>query len=280
MKSKHTGLVSGNPQRYPVPALDKGLDVLELLASHPHGLNLSDLAHATSRKVGEIFRMVDGLKRRGYIALDPRSDRLQLTMRLFELAHRYPPTGRLISASLPQMQALAREVGQSCHVAIHSAGEMLVIAQVDSPRRMGFAVHVGARVGLTSSASGRAFLAFQPEREATRLLVLADNGATNTPCKAPATAAIRKKGFVSQKSDFIRGVTNMSYPILDFAGHAVAAITVPYLHWDGEHGYGGLDVTRMRLGAAARSISSAIGGLIAGDTPIAPLNNAAAHKAD
>lgn len=260
MKSKNAGPAGEVSPRYPVPALDKALDVLELLASHPHGLNLSDLAHATSRKVGEIFRMVDGLKRRGYIALDPRSDRLQLTMRLFELAHRHPPTERLLSAGLPHMQALAREVGQSCHLAIHSAGEMLVIAQVDSPRYMGFAVHVGARVGLANSASGRAFLAFQPELEAARLLALAANGTAMTTAMSLAAAAIRKKGFVAQKSDLIRGVTNMSYPILDFAGDAVAALTVPYLHWDGEHGYCGLDATRMRLGDASRNVSSAIGG--------------------
>ena len=257
------------PQRYPVPALDKGLDVLELLAEHPHGLNLSDVALGVSRKVGEIFRMVDGLKRRGYIALDSGSDRLRLTMRLFELAHRYPPTERLISACLPEMQALARAVGQSCHVAIHSAGEMLVIAQVDSPRRMGFAVHVGARVGLTSSASGRVFVAFQTAPEAVRLLALVDGRAagSSSAAKTFSTAAIKKKGYVSQQSDFIRGVTNMSYPILDFNGHAAAALTVPYLHWDGEHGYGGLESARLRLGAAARAISGAIGGAVGEGSP-------------
>jgi len=257
------------PQRYPVPALDKGLDVLELLAAHPHGLNLSDLALGVSRKVGEIFRMVDGLKRRGFIALDPDSDRLRLTMRLFELAHRHPPTERLISACLPEMQALARAVGQSCHVAIHSAGEMLVIAQVDSPRHMGFAVHVGARVGLKSSASGRVFVAFQTASEAARLLALADGHAagSSNAAKTFSTTATRKKGYVSQQSDFIRGVTNMSYPILDFNGHAAAALTVPYLHWDGEHGYGGLETARLRLGMAARAISGAIGGAIGEGSP-------------
>ena len=139
-------------QRYPVPALDKGLDLLELLAGQPRGMSLSELAVASTRKVSEIFRMVDCLKRRGYVGHDTRSDKLVLTMRLFELAHRYPPTERMIAAALPEMEALTRDVGQSCHLAVHSGGEMLVIAQVDSPLQMGFAVHVGARVGLTNSA--------------------------------------------------------------------------------------------------------------------------------
>ena len=107
--------------RYPVPDLDKGLDFLELLAQHPEGLGLSVLASEVDRSVSEIFRMVDCLKRRGYIATDHLSDRLVVTTRLFELAHLHPPTQQLISAALPRMRLLAREAGQSCH---HTKGKV------------------------------------------------------------------------------------------------------------------------------------------------------------
>ena len=130
---------------YPVPALEKGLDLLEILSAQPAGFALVELAAATGKKVTEIFRMVACLKRRGYIVVDPTTERLTLGMKLFELAHRHPPTERLIAVALSQMQTLAQQTGQSCHLAVHSNGEMLVIAQVDSARHMGFAVHVGAK---------------------------------------------------------------------------------------------------------------------------------------
>jgi DNA-binding IclR family transcriptional regulator len=248
------------PQRYPVPALDKGLDVLELLASQPCGLSLSELASAASRKVSEIFRMVDGLKRRGYIAHDARSDKLVLTMRLFELAHRYPPTERLIAAALPEMEALTREVGQSCHMAVYSGSDMLVIAQIDSPLQMGFAVHVGARVGLLNSASGRVFLTFQSEQERQRILASHAPGASAAVKVAGFVKRIVSKGYESVPSDLIRGVTNMSYPVLDMSGRSAAALTVPYLQWD-DASHASKEVTRVRLGLAAAAVSSAIGSL-------------------
>lgn len=251
-------------QRYPVPALDKGLDLLELLAMQPRGMNLSELAVAASRGVGEIFRMVDCLKRRGYIGHDLHSDRLVLTMRLFELAHRHPPTERMIAAALPEMEALAREVGQSCHLAVHSAGEMLVIAQIDSPLQMGFAVHVGARVGLLTSASGRVFLAFQKSDARDRILAL--QGQSAVPSAQATTDAfvrrIQKKGYESVPSDLIRGVTNMSYPVIDFSGRCAAALTIPFLQWDADN-HASKETTRGRLGDAARAVSSAIGALAA-----------------
>jgi len=216
-------------KRYPVPALDKGLDLLEILSAHQHGLGLglSEFAAASRKKVSEIFRMVDCLKRRGYVVVDPRNDRLTLSMRLFELAHRHPPTERLMGAALPAMQALALKTGQSCHLAVYSSGEMLVIAQVDSSRHMGFAVHVGGKVGLTSSASGRAFLAFQEDHEQTRLLAIA-RALPSAELAQPALAPEINSAFIAL-SKKIRGITNMSYPVFGVSGRAVAALTIPFL---------------------------------------------------
>jgi len=262
--------------RYPVPALDKGLDLLEVLAGQTRGMALVELAAASEKKVTEIFRMVDCLKRRGYIAVDPQTDRLILSMKLYELAHRYPPTERLLAVALPQMRALALDTGQSCHLAVHSHGEMLVIAQIDSARNMGFAVHIGGKVGLTSSASGRAYLAFQDDHEQARLLASAQDSLAKAPTVGRATTGtdathdktflasiqrIRRKGYVSMPSDFIRGITNMSFPVLSFSGPAVAALTIPHLQWQGDDGFPDLAGTRVMLGDAASRISSGIGNI-------------------
>jgi DNA-binding IclR family transcriptional regulator len=40
---------------------------------------------------------------------------------------------------------------------------------------------------------------------------------------------IKRKGYEERDSYEIRGVVNVSYPVLDEQGTAVAALTVPYL---------------------------------------------------
>ena len=167
----------------------------------------------------------------------------------------------MIAAALPEMEALTREVGQSCHLAVHSAGEMLVIAQVDSSLQMGFAVHVGARVGLLTSASGRVFLSFQKDDERERVLALQGQPARpSTQAVTAFVARIQKSGYESVPSDLIRGVTNMSYPVLDSSGRCCAALTIPFLQWDADN-HASKAVTHVRLGAAAQAVSSAIGAL-------------------
>ena len=60
---------------YRAPALEKGLDILELLADRPEGLSQSEIARALGRTVGEIFRMLNCLVERGFLSIQRPSDR-------------------------------------------------------------------------------------------------------------------------------------------------------------------------------------------------------------
>ena len=51
-------------EKYRAPALDKGLDIIELLASADEGLSQAEIAKALNRSPNEIYRMLDRLVRR------------------------------------------------------------------------------------------------------------------------------------------------------------------------------------------------------------------------
>ena len=53
--------------RYRAPALDKGLDILELLAGVDGGLTQAEIAKKLDRSPNEFYRMLDRLVRRGYV---------------------------------------------------------------------------------------------------------------------------------------------------------------------------------------------------------------------
>src|SRR5437870_9290622 len=91
--------------RYAAPALDKGLDVIELLARESEGLTLNEIARVLGRTSSELFRMVNALGRRGYI-IQRDNDRYSLTLKLFELAHRHKPIKSLTAAAAPLMREL------------------------------------------------------------------------------------------------------------------------------------------------------------------------------
>src|SRR6218665_2210676 len=92
--------------KYRAPALDKGLDILELLASTEETLSQAEIAKSLDRSPNEIYRMLDRLVRRDYVRRTS-GDRYELTLKLFELAHARPPLHRLGSHAAPGRRPLS-----------------------------------------------------------------------------------------------------------------------------------------------------------------------------
>ena len=72
--------------RYRAPALEKGLDVIELLAAEKSPLNLSAISQRLGRSSGELFRMLQVLEFKGFITTADNGSGYVLTNKLFALA--------------------------------------------------------------------------------------------------------------------------------------------------------------------------------------------------
>jgi DNA-binding IclR family transcriptional regulator len=244
--------------RYRAPALEKGLDIIELLGGAPTGLSLTAVASALGRSLGEIYRIALALEARGYIRRDPESDLYSLTLKLFELSHQHPPTNRLLSVALPQMERLAAVSEQSCHLAVLSGAMVLIVAQVNAPRPMHYAVRLGAQFPIAETSSGAVLVAFQSPDRQTRLL---DQIGVTTPDLASELPAriesIRVDGGERRPSLVVSGVTNLSRPVFDHLGSVVAALTIPYLPQVGLSV--DLDAAEAATIATAEAISRALG---------------------
>lgn len=215
---------------YAAPALEKGLDVLELLAAETGGLGAKEIAARLRRSLGEIFRMLVALERRGYIRRGGDGG-YTLTLRLFEVAHRSPPLERLVAAVLPEMHSLAERTGQSCHLTQYHDGRILVIARVESPRPWSLMVRTGGAYDLLGNPSGRVLLAFQPEATRARWQARASElgGSPGPADLARRLEAIRANGYEAGPSETVTGITSLSCPILIDPARAVAAINIPFL---------------------------------------------------
>jgi DNA-binding IclR family transcriptional regulator len=215
--------------RYRAPALEKGLDVLELLAAEKIPLNLSAISQRLGRSSGELFRMLQVLEFKGFITASGNGSGYVLTNKLFALAMAQAPVRSLVETALPIMRKLAVEIGQSCHIAVASEDQIVVITRIERPGDLGFSVRIGYRREITRAASGLVLFAFQ------------DDDVRNVwlkRCKLKGQAAdsfveranvVRERGHHEADSDFVRGIVDLSAPILR-GETAVAALTCPFVH--------------------------------------------------
>ena len=208
---------------YSVPAVDKALDILELLAASPEPLTQTAIAEATGRSVGQLFRVLVTLERRGFLVRE-RGGGYVLGTRLFDLAHQHEPLRGLRAAALPVMHDLADEVQQSCNLAVLEGDRVRVIARVESPADFGYRVRVGALFDAATTATGE---------------------------------VLRGAAEVVRADALQHGITDVVVAIRAAAGTTLAALTVPYVSTSFSTVAHDLVVARAR--AAADAISHRMG---------------------
>lgn len=217
-------------RKYSAPALEKGLDILELLAARAVPLTMSQMATELDRSVGELFRMIEALIRRGYIAPAESGEGLELTNKLFALGLARAPAKSLLEHALPEMRGLAQKIGQSCHLVVASDEQMVVIARVEAPGNEGYSVRVGNRRPLVASTSGLVLYAFQPPGVRAEWRKRLEPTVSSKAWKAfdDRARAARAKGHVRADSDVTRHIVDLSAPVMSVGG-VIAALTCPYI---------------------------------------------------
>jgi len=220
--------------KYRAPALDKGLDIIELLAERSHGLSQKDIAEALGRSPNEIYRMLTTLLQRGYISRDAKSDLFALSLKMFSLAQFHPPMHRLLAHAAPLMQAAAQSSWQSCHIGMEDNAMVVVVASYPSPGNWGLAMRTGSVLGLANTGTGRVLAAFRPLEERKALL---DNHRLALGEPKPDRVILKKRleaiiarGYEQAPSEATHGVTDLSFPVFDSFSRAIAVVTCPHLH--------------------------------------------------
>lgn len=247
-----------------VPALEKGLDVIEALADEPKGLLQKELAERVGRSASEIFRVLGAMEARGYIARD-QAGAYTLTLRLFELAHMHPPTRKMTEIALARMETLVESIACSAHLVTPHRDQLMVVAQVQPDiLLMGWSVKVGGIFPMAwHFASARILGAFQREDKWETTIERLVDGDPETDRKAAIEKArvIRQNGQEVSSSAIAPGVTDISCPILNHLGVAVAALTVPYVGNLAEQKLS-VESIAAQVKKTAAEISQAIGGKV------------------
>jgi len=213
---------------YSAPALEKGLDILELLARAGQPLGTRQIAEELGRSKNEIFRMVHVLVGRGYLQREEGGDGLMLSNKLFGLGMQTARARDLVSVAAPIVERFADEVHQAAHLVVAHRGETVIIAAASGGADMNFSLKLGYRRPLADAHSGLVLMAFQPAAARQRMI---DECLTlmRLPPDPGTLAAeldeVRRKGAIIHESRDIVGVTDVVCPII--AGdRAVACVTV------------------------------------------------------
>lgn len=214
--------------------LDRCLEALELLSSHPEWLRLSDIAERLALQKGPTHRLLANLVEHGWVEQEAATERYRLTLRLSLLGQQY-----LYGSGLPDLvQPVIDAVARQCK-------ELVRVTVVDGDRLRWFASSQGAAPGLMyqpsmsgsialhATANGKAWLASQPYEQATALVVQAGFGQTLGPRVVTTVAALqaelkatRKRGYGLSVEEAEPGVSAVAVVVRNINDHVVGTMSI------------------------------------------------------
>jgi DNA-binding IclR family transcriptional regulator len=207
---------SSGASRYSAPALEKGLEIIEIVSAAGNSIKTEEIARAAGRSRSEIYRMLQVLESHGFIAREQNGEGYAATSKMFTLGMRKTPIADLNSAALPEMRRLSDQLGQSVGLVVPADDQIAYIARVESARSFSLTLPLGFHRRIVLSNSGRVLFAFQPpERQLEWLAQLRETAAPGTDVDgfvADANKA-RRNGWLIRPSVMVKGVTDICAPI-------------------------------------------------------------------
>lgn len=220
------------PAAYQVPALVRGLQIVEHLAALPAGATLSEIIAALGLPKPSVFRLLQTLAELGYVQRDAVGGRYRLSRKLLTLGYAAVEAGGLVEKSLDVLRALRDDTGETALLAVLAGHEGIVLEQVASPHAVKVLVQVGHRFPLHSAAPGKAILACLPEAERAALLATLDlqrftaRTITTRAGLDAELAEVRRSGVAYDRGEELDDLRCVGAAVLDARGLPLAAIWV------------------------------------------------------
>lgn len=213
-----------------VQSFARGLQVIRSFSAQAPRQTLSDVAAATGLTRAGARRILLTLQTLGYVESDGRL--FALTPRILDLGFAYLSSMPIWSLAEPELEALARQVQESCSIAVLDGTDVVYVMRVPVQKIMRVTLGVGSRLPAWCTSMGRLLLGGLPEAEArARLAASQIQAFTRHTLTDPAAieariAQARRQGWTLTNQELEEGMISIAAPIVDRAGRVVAALNI------------------------------------------------------
>jgi DNA-binding IclR family transcriptional regulator len=229
---EHTPPQDGADDRYIVPGLSRGLEVLLAFTPERRRMTLTEMGQAVGVTRSAVFRIAYTLDQLGFLTYDAGTRSYALGPQVLRLGYGYLASRDLVEVARPQLEALRDRTGWSAHLGVLEAREVVYLARLPTRRTLSSVVQVGTRLPAHATTMGRVLLSALPPAELKALyagVTLEPHGA-RTPTTLPAllaqAEADRAAGFAAHVAGYEAGVASVAAPVRDVTGATVAAINL------------------------------------------------------
>jgi len=231
------GQAGRNEPVFVIQSLKRGLEILETVAGKDTGLTRAEINRETGLHPSTAYHLLRTLSAQGYLTYDDATRRYRIGVKVFQLAAAAWNERQLLEVALPCLATLARDTGETSHLAVLHRGEVIVVGKIDGSSPFQLNERVGYPRPLHCTALGKVLLAYSHEADQAAFLAKAELDArTPKTITAPARLQqelerVRAHGYAVDDEEFAEGNRCVAVPVRNFTSEVVAAVGISGPIW-------------------------------------------------
>jgi IclR family pca regulon transcriptional regulator len=216
---------------YHVGSLERGLSVLEFMASERRPVRLLEIVEKLNINYTSATRMCTTLNELGFINKDGMK-RYTLTTKVLTLGYAVLCQKTWIELVKSILQQLFDQINQTVNMGIFDDDSVLYLCRLRKDKYLPFDIQVGSKLPLHCTALGKALLAFsRPETiknvlDKLDLKKMGPKTITEVEVLKKQLKIIKQIGYSISDEELTPNVIAVGCPILDSQGFALMAINV------------------------------------------------------
>lgn len=215
-----------------MPSIDKIHNIFELLRRHyKSGLTNKEISRALNIPPSTCYRILASLRRHDYVYQNKRDSHYSLGFAHLRLAESVIEGMDLAAVCLPYLEELHNQTEETTFFALYN-GKHCIAMEICGQINTRVSVGRGEVMPLHCAASGKAVLAFLPEKERDTLLsnleleTYTPETITNVEDLRKNLSSIYTTGVSYNNQEFHRGITALAVPLFGNGNRAIGAITL------------------------------------------------------
>ena len=223
---------ASSDERYLVPGLARGLQLLACFSRSERELTGAELSRRLEVPRASVFRLLHTLEQMGFVERVPDSPAYKLSLGVLRLGFEYLSSMELTEHGRPIVEELRNLSGFSAHLVVRDGRDVVFVQKAAGPNAVFHSIQVGARVPAHATVLGRQLLSDLDLAGLRQVYpqepLPAVTPRTPTTVKALKTLidADRSTGYGISQGGFENGITTIAAPVFNEQRRVVAAVSI------------------------------------------------------
>ncbi|NNF99551.1 MAG: IclR family transcriptional regulator [Desulfobacteraceae bacterium] len=213
-------------------SIEKALKLILSFQTHQPVWGVRELGAKTGFSPATVQRILQTLKRYGFVAQDMDTRQYRLGNIYFSLLHVLQSSLPISRTALPFMKQLAGSTAETVHLNIVDGTERICIESIESMQTLKASMPIGSRSPLYAGASSKCLLAFSTSDfiesylDTITLKALTPHTITDPQALELELKEIKTNGYATSLGEHNPGLGAISAPVINHEGIQLGAISL------------------------------------------------------